>query len=139
MGSELGVSSHFGTEPCKTQWMPAHTSFPRPLCRSAPQPPPALRARMVSGRTLELGSSLPLKVKFSLPAPILAAPASLHSLGHCPSCFSGSVWQICWKDISRNVLRMFGMVQLPGTEALLLTVFRVGVGQVLLWSPDQGA
>ena len=56
---------------------------------------------MVSERTLELGSSLPLQLSPSLPAPSWP-PASLHSLGHCPSCFSGSVWQICWKDISRK-------------------------------------
>lgn len=134
---ELGVSSPPRPGPAK----PSGCLHTPPHVRSGvcPPAPPALRARMVSGRTLELGSSLPLQLSPSLPAPSWL-PASLHSLGHCPSCFSGSVWQICWKDISRKcVLRMFGMVRLPGTEAFLLHCVKgVGVGQVLLWSSDQG-
>lgn len=100
-GEELGVSSHFGNRTLQNPVDACTHLLSTSALQVCPQPPPALRARMVSGRTLELGSSLPLQLSPSLPAPSWL-PASLHSLGHCPSCFSGSVWQICWKDISRK-------------------------------------
>lgn len=119
--------------------MPAHTSFPRPLCPELPQPPPALRARgSLEGPWAGLLPAAAVKPLTPRPHPGCLPPCTVWVTA-LPA-FQVLFGKYAGRTFPENVLRMFGIVQLPGTEAFSpsLCVQSVGVGQVLLWSSDQG-